>query len=103
MMSDEVAGEKGSANKITGMKAWYDDVIKNGLEISATGKIRIKGRVRANAAPRTQDAAVEAKYTTMTAKEVQEILAVAGLGIVVLSDEMKTKLNNRLAELKTKK
>ena len=51
-LSDNVASEKSINDKLVGMKLAYDEMMEFGLEITETGKIRIVGKVRANAAPK---------------------------------------------------
>jgi len=48
-LSDEVASVENVDEKLVGMKAWYKDAVASGLEITETGKIGIKGKIRTNA------------------------------------------------------
>ena len=48
-LQDGQAGVEGDAEKIAGMKLAYKEASEAGLEITDTGKIGIKGKIRTNA------------------------------------------------------
>ena len=102
-VSSNYASEKNDNDRIESASLDYTDLIEKGLEIRESGNLAVVGRARANAAPKTADSVVEAKYTSMSKAEVEGILATASLGVIKISDEMKGKLEARLKELKKSK
>ena len=70
-LSDSVASMKTEQEKIVGMIATYKEAVKCGLEISATGKIRVIGKTRSNAS--------EEKQFSATVKNTMAVVSLEGL------------------------
>ena len=98
-VSSNYAAEKAPADKIKSAEADFAGLVENGIELFGEGKIGLKGRVRANSAPRTLDKAVDAQFTTLTAEQIKSLFAVADAGIAPISKELREKLELRLLEL----
>lgn len=100
-LSDQGASAKDTPEKdrLQLMIDAYKEATEKGVVLSEGGKVQVVGKERKNAAPRTQDTAVEAKYTTMTLAEVESLLAVVSLGLVKISPELGAKLELRKLEL----
>lgn len=90
-LSDATAGVDADERLAT-MIDTFKEAIKEGVELSETGKISIVGKTRANAAPKTMDAKVLPLLSTFTPAEVAGLKFSVKMGLVKLSPELLAKL-----------
>lgn len=97
-LASNFAGCPSPADKRKSADEDFAGLNEKGIELFGEGKIGIIGKERANRA--TIDKAVDNKYTTLSADEINSALTMAKIGLVKLSPEMVAKLEGRLNELK---
>ena len=98
-INDQSAGEQSSKDKIEKMKASYEEVIKNGVEL-IDGRIRVIGRARVTA--KTQDSTVLEKFSTLSLEDLKALKTSVSLGVVKLSEELLEAVEKEITK-KTKK
>lgn len=98
-VASNAASLKTTTEKIDSFTKDYDDMMKTGLTMAGSGQLSVIGRERANATPKTQDALILPGMSTYTLEQLKSIIGSLSLNLFKVSDEMLTKINERIAEL----
>ena len=92
-IADNGASAKTEADRIDAMKAAYAEAVEKGVELSEEGKVKVIGKTRANAAPKTQDALILPKLSTFTKDEVKALKGAIKLGLIKVSEGLQKQIN----------
>lgn len=99
VIADKAASEKTEVDRIAAMKEFFDEAVEKGLELTDEGKVRVIGKARKNAAPRTQDNVVLEKFSTMSLTDLKAMQHMASMGILKLSEGLSKQVAEKVAEL----
>jgi hypothetical protein len=75
----------------------YNEAVEKGVELTDEGRVSIKGKVRANATPKTQDNLILPTFETLSLGELKSMKAMVSKGFMKLSPELLAKLDAKIA------
>lgn len=97
ILSDIVAGFEGTfKEKAQAMMDWFLEAKEKGLEITETGKLSIRGKVRKNASPKNADGIINSVFDTISVEEAKATLTAVRLGVTKLSADVIAKLEAKV-------